>query len=127
MCCSKGLLKRLLPFFLTFAVGLFIASFFVTVAAPNFEFNRGFRRHRQYDQMMQFENQRLRDENARLKAVSELKLKSFSGTFEMNGNGDFKPVGKMEASTDNDSLDNLVPPPPPISTVKARTIPYRVR
>jgi hypothetical protein len=28
MCC-KGILKRVLPFFLTLAVGLFIASFFV--------------------------------------------------------------------------------------------------
>ena len=39
MCC-KGFFKRIVPFFLTFAVGLFIASFFVTIAAPNFQFRR---------------------------------------------------------------------------------------
>jgi hypothetical protein len=69
MCCNKGLIKRIVPFFLTFAVGLFIASFFVTVAAPSFQFpNRGERRrHQERDRMMEFENQRLREENLRLK------------------------------------------------------------
>ena len=69
MCCSKGLIKRVLPFFLTFAVGLFIASFFVTVAAPSFQFpNRGERRrHQEYHRMMEMENQRLKEENLRLK------------------------------------------------------------
>lgn len=66
MCC-KGFMKRVLPFFLAFSLGLFIASFFVTIAAPNFKFNRGWRRHQQYDQKMEFENQRLREENSRLK------------------------------------------------------------
>jgi hypothetical protein len=32
----KGVIKRVLPFFLTFAGGLLVASFFVTVTAPNF-------------------------------------------------------------------------------------------
>src|SRR5438105_2180274 len=62
-----SLVKRVAPFFLTFAVGLFIASFFVTVAAPNFQFRRGFNRHRQMDRQMQLENQQLREENNRLK------------------------------------------------------------
>jgi len=68
MCC-KGFLKRLVPFFLTFAVGLFIASFFVTIAAPSFSFkNRNWRKnHRQYDQQIESENQRLKNENLRLK------------------------------------------------------------
>ena len=72
MCC-KGFVKRVLPFFLTFAVGLFIASFFVTVAAPSFQFqNRSWKRnHRQYDRQREIEIQRLREENVRLK--SELK------------------------------------------------------
>ena len=62
-----SLIKRVAPFFLTFAVGLFIASFFVTVAAPNFQFRRGgFQRHRDMDRQMQIENQRLREENDRL-------------------------------------------------------------
>ena len=64
--CSKGFFKRIVPFFLTFAVGLFIASFFVTVAAPSFKFNKGSRRHREYHRTMEIENQRLREQNFRL-------------------------------------------------------------
>ena len=68
MCC-KGFLKRVVPFFLTFAVGLFIASFFVTIAAPTFSFKgRNWRNnHRQYHQQIESENQRLKTENFRLK------------------------------------------------------------
>lgn len=40
MCC-KGILKRVLPFFLTLAVGLFIASFFVDLAPRPFAFPEG--------------------------------------------------------------------------------------
>ena len=65
--CNKSFVKRIVPFFLTFAVGLFIASFFVTVAAPNFRFNGGWRKHREYHRQMEFENQRLKEENFRLK------------------------------------------------------------
>jgi len=63
----RSLIKRIAPFALTFAIGLFIASFFVTVAAPNFQFRRGFNRHREMDRRMQMENDRLREENERLK------------------------------------------------------------
>ena len=103
MCC-KGFIKRFVPFFLTFAVGLFIASFFVSIALPNVNFKRDFRKHRQYHRMMEMENQRLRDENFRLK--QELTERS---TFEMN------------------TLKLDVPPPPPLPPVPARTIPYRGR
>jgi hypothetical protein len=41
-----GLFKRIIPFVLTFAVGLFIASFFVSVAVPNFDGMRGSRHNR---------------------------------------------------------------------------------
>ena len=67
--CSKNFIKRIVPFFLTFAVGLFIASFFITIAAPSFRFNvrgeRG-RRHQEYHRMMEYENRRLREDKARL-------------------------------------------------------------
>ncbi len=122
--CGKVFIKRVLPFFLTFSVGLFIASFFVSIAAPKFEFNRGWRKHRQYDRMMESENRRLKVENARLKAESQLKLKSFSGTFEMDGNRSVKRIEKMEATFDADSLNDLVPPPPPMPSAKVRTNPY---
>lgn len=67
--CSKNFIKRILPFFLTFAVGLFVASFFVTIAAPTFKFSlRGerYRRHQEYHRTMELENQRLREDKARL-------------------------------------------------------------
>ena len=69
MCCSKGLLKRLVPFFAAFALSLLVASFFVTVAPPNIRFARGVR-HRDYDRRMKCENQRLRAENFRLRQAS---------------------------------------------------------
>ena len=66
MCC-KGFLKRVLPFFLTFAIGLLIASFFVSIT-PNFKFQkRGWSKHRAYHQRLEFENQRLREEKELLK------------------------------------------------------------
>ncbi len=110
--CNKGFFKRIVPFFLTFTVGLFIASFFITVAAPSFQFNNRSRRHREYHRTMEFENQRLREENRRLKAESQVKLNNFTATFEMDESGKIKQDVKAEASFDADSLDNLVPAPP---------------
>lgn len=100
MCC-KGFVKRVVPFFLTFAVGLFIASFFVSIAAPNFQFNRGRRNHREYDRQMKLENQQLREENARLKreALERNRREMTSYAFE----NDFE-----------------VPPPPPMPPAPPR-------
>lgn len=36
----KGFFQRIMPFFLTFAAGLFIASFSVPIVAPNFNLPR---------------------------------------------------------------------------------------
>ncbi|MBA3601660.1 MAG: hypothetical protein H0W45_10625 [Acidobacteria bacterium] len=104
MCC-KGFVKRIVPFFLTFAVGLFIASFFVTVAAPNFQIsNRGWRRnHRQYDRQRELEIQRLQEENLRMKnQLSENDSQRFSAS----------------------ELKYNVPPPPPAAP---NAVPYRNR
>ncbi len=65
MCC-RGFVKRFVPFFLTFAVGLFIASFFVSIVAPNFQFRRDFRKHREYHRTMESKIQQLSEENSRL-------------------------------------------------------------
>jgi hypothetical protein len=55
-----ALIKRFVPFFLTLALGLFIASFFVSVAAPSFNFkNRGWK-NREYHRL-KHENKRLRE------------------------------------------------------------------
>lgn len=62
-----AVIKRVAPFVLTLTLGLFVASFFVTVAAPNFQFRRGFSKHREYHRRIESENQRLREENIRLK------------------------------------------------------------
>jgi hypothetical protein len=60
MCCGRGFVKRFVPFFLTFAVGLFIASFFVSLASPFGGFSRGERRFG-YIRVLREENQRLQD------------------------------------------------------------------
>lgn len=67
-----GIIKRVIPFFLTFAAGLFIASFFITVATPNFEGVRNARSERHGKRHCKSENERLRAENERLR--SELLL-----------------------------------------------------
>ncbi len=114
MCC-KGFVKRIVPFFLTFAVGLFIASFFVTVVAPSLKIpNRGWRRnHRQYDRQMELENQRLRDENLRLRNEAQQKFDKFAATYEMNDDGSVKRIVNIEATTVGEQVDEFVPPPIP--------------
>ncbi|MEO8074314.1 MAG: hypothetical protein ABI686_13830 [Acidobacteriota bacterium] len=102
MCC-KGFFNRIVPFFLTFTVGLFIASFFVSIAAPNFRFPmRGERRrHFERDRMMEFENQRLNEENLRLRkqlqGVNKVNIKNLKYDYDL----DVPPVP-------------LMPPPPPV-------------
>ncbi len=125
---SKGFIKRVLPFFLTFAVGLFIASFFVTIVAPTFQFqNRGWRRnHRQYDRQREAEIQRLREENMRLKSEARLnearlKVDKFEGTYQMNRDGSAKLL-KYEATINGERIDDLVPPP-----AMSETMPFRDR
>ena len=90
MCC-KGFFKRVFPFFLTFAVGLFIASFFVSIAAPSFPFNRGRRNHRQYDQRIELENQQLREENARLKREASERNKRDMTNYDFENDFDIPP------------------------------------
>jgi len=112
MCFSKGMIKRLIPFFLTFAVGLFIASFFVTVAAPSFQLpNRSWRKnHKQQDRQRELDIQRLREENIRLK--NELS-------------------DKTSDTVDFQELKYSVPPPPPMPpappAARVETVPYRGR
>jgi hypothetical protein len=105
-----SLIKRVAPFALTFAVGLFIASFFVTVAAPNFQFRRGFNRHQQYHRRIESENQRLREENNRLR----------NRLAEMEKRADWVLENEFD-----------VPPPPPAPPVAPvmpmKTVPQKAR
>ena len=62
---SWGLIKRALPFIATFAVALFITSFFVDLNRPRFGRWRG---GRQEMYRLRSENEQLRAENERLRA-----------------------------------------------------------
>jgi len=100
-----SIVKRIAPFALTFAVGLFIASFFVTVGAPNFRFGRGFNKHREMDRQLRIENERLREENNRLnKRLEEMQKRDWV----------------IEPSFD-------VPPPPPPAVMPMRSVPSKAR
>ncbi len=64
---NQAFFKRIIPFILTFALGLFIASFFVSIA-PNFQFKRNSRSNMKKEmQKLRYENERLRFEVERLK------------------------------------------------------------
>lgn len=65
-----GVLKRALPFIATFAAGLFIASFFVSISSPSLNFSRKGNRCREARQL-RIENDRLSRENADLRQQLE--------------------------------------------------------
>lgn len=90
---SKGLLKRLLPFFATFALGLLVASFFVSIAAPNLTFRRSWHRHDE-DRGCNF------SERQEWKAERRFKQRKFERRIRQNAD-----------------LNELVPPPPPLAPV----------
>jgi cell division protein FtsB len=93
--CAKGFLKRFLPFFLTFAAGLFIASFFVPIFTPGtVQRERRANRFHAYQQLS-IDNQNLRDENQRLREQIEMLHQTDMGTVDLD---EVTPV----------------PPPPPI-------------
>ncbi len=72
---NQGFLKRMLPFVGTFAIGIFVASFFVGFDGPRFR-GRGWERRMEF-QRMRCENERLREENMRLHAeLNELRVQS---------------------------------------------------
>jgi cell shape-determining protein MreC len=87
----KVFVKRFFPFLLTFAAGLLVASFFVTVAAPSFQFNKREGKYKKF-RYLKNENQRLRRENQRLK----------------------RQLAQREALNSDFELNFDVPPPPPL-------------
>jgi hypothetical protein len=101
----KGFFKRIIPFLLTFAVGLFIASFFVSIAAPNFNWRRG-RSHRTHDcKRIKAENEELRRDYYQIKReLQELRRTS----------PDINDVEVFQSS------DWDAPPPPPPSKAPRR-------
>lgn len=99
----RSFIKRFVPFFLTFAIGLLVASFFVSVAAPRFQFNRqdNHRRHHR----LKCENEKLRLENQRLER--QLAERKASETEFMGLDVPPPPMPPMP------------PPPPPVALKKA--------
>jgi hypothetical protein len=87
---NRTFFKRIIPFILTFAVGLIIASFFVNIA-PNFRFKKDSCGKRHNVKMLKQENKRLRWENEQLRN------------------------NRMDQSQDMYLSDELVPPPPPMA------------
>lgn len=67
-----AVIKRVVPFFLTFAAGLAIASIFISVSAPSFNWasKRAYRGHHKCERMRS-EYRDLREENLRLKLENE--------------------------------------------------------
>lgn len=94
-----GIIKRVIPFFLTFAAGLFIASFFVSLSAPSFDGVRKHRSEKYGKKYCRSENERLRAENERLR--NELLL-----------------LKEESLKVNFDELELNVPPPPPPAPVK---------
>lgn len=79
-----AIFKRIIPFFLTFAAGLLIASIFIPITTPNF---RGFERGKRFHyKQMKAENERLYRENCRMKkeleALREIEQKFETRTLE---------------------------------------------
>lgn len=101
--CGKNFLRRTVPFFATFLIGVFIASFFVSIGRPGYGGRRAM--HFEEDRQIRVENDRLRDENTRLQ--EQLKSRPF------NYDSDFSERDIRE----------LVPPPNPLR----RLIPHSVR
>ena len=58
--CSKNFFRRMIPFFATFALGIFIASFFGPIGRSGFGGRRA--RHFQEDQQIRLERDQLRQE-----------------------------------------------------------------
>jgi hypothetical protein len=90
-----GLLKRFAPFAITLTIGLFVASFFVSLAAPRFEFRR-YRSNQVYrdNQSLRSENENLRQQVQVLQQQLDVQPKKFEVVIPM-------------------------PPPPPVAVRRA--------
>lgn len=97
-----GFIKRLLPFVAAFAVGIFVASFFVDLSKPRFGGGPRWRAKRYHEmQQLRIENEELRNENLRLRNQIE--------TLNMN----FTPLRHPEIGELPMVHAEEMPPPPP--------------
>jgi hypothetical protein len=96
--CSKGFFRRVVPFFATFLMGVFIASFFVTSGRPSLG---GHRHHMEEDRQIRIELDRVNDENDRV-TQENMHLREQLGERPVNVERDLIEPG----------VRGLVPPPP---------------
>jgi len=93
-----GFFKRIIPFFLTFAAGLFIASLFVPLSMPNLRMpSRGSHKYREVNRL-RMELDETRRENRELKKENK-ELRQNVVNFDFEG---VPPV-----------IEAPAPPPPP--------------
>lgn len=104
----KGVLKRVLPFFLTFAGGLLVASFFVSVTAPSMPFGARTYRFNRCREAKRIQNDylELKRENERLQR--ELNEARQGADVELD-----KLVPPV-------AVPDVAPPPPPPTRVRIR-------
>ena len=98
--CSKGLFKRVLPFFATFVIGLVIASFFVDISAP--KFGRG--------RWMQHEMERMRMENEHQRQEIRQLHEQLDGRRTRSSTLEYHDFDEIPM----DVRVPLPPPPPPV-------------
>lgn len=105
-----GWLKRAIPFFATFASGLFVASFFVSIS-PRFEGHERGRCHREMWEM-RIENEELREQNQRLRHDP-------TREFEVA-----PPVYLENEDMEMPAIDEPLPlmPPPPLPAAKSQRV-----
>ncbi len=101
----KGVLKRLLPFAATFAVAVFITSFFVDLHRPG-RFGEFRMRRYQECERLRFENEGLKNENLRLRNELENRRSDEYGYGSGSGSGSGYGSSSMEG------LKLMVPAPP---------------
>lgn len=96
----KGIIKRVVPFFLTFIAGLFIASIFVPLSIPNLKMpTRGSHKYREV-QRLRSELKESRKESCELrKEIRELKQNAVNVEYDV-----FEGVPPVAVDA---------PPPPP--------------
>jgi len=108
----KGVLKRLLPFAATFAVAVFITSFFVDLHRPG-RFAEFRMRRYQECQRLRFENEELKNENLRLRNELENRRTDDSGAYGSgSGSGSGIGSGYGGGSSSMEGLRLMVPAPP---------------
>lgn len=103
-----GFLKRALPFLATFALGLFVASFFVSIGGTTSGFKIYKSKCRNELRELRIENEQLLQENLRLQQEHKTSIE-FPGpppVYMENENIDLR-IPSI------DELDSVSPPPPP--------------